>query len=258
MNESQPIHSETGANRSGARRRWWLLLPVVVSLAVAFPWLHLGLHSQAKIWRAESQVAILDPAPITSGSALDGAPPQADDSLATQMLLIQSPEMARRTQILMMNNEMMTRQPQARAALTADDIRKAIKVTNLPDTNMLVIAAEANDPTLARDLANATALAFRNWKQEMANREVQSRMMKLRSEVRTAGRAMDWAEQQASAAQAGNHRPGVSAKQLKMNAEIATALYRRVQTDLTETQLQLNQVSGNVEIVESAVPTEIP
>ena len=278
MNEPEPDNPEKPPT---GRRRAWLLLPVLLSLAVAYLWLHQVPNQAPKTWRAETRLEILHHVPIDSSSPLDGVPPQEDPSLETQIALIQSGEMAQRTLIQLKNDALMKGLSPDSVSFTPDQIERAVRVTNPTGTNILVVTTDANDREQAGLLAEAVARAFVAWKQEDAQQHVMQAERNLNQEADRAGRAMDAAERQEREIKMANPhsdlhtkenalpdpagssgRPAVglpqdySANRLRQNTEIATELYKRVQMAYAMNRLQRGSIAGNVVIIQHAVVTD--
>lgn len=257
-----------------ASRRVWLLAPVLLAgLAVAYGWTqyaHIPLFFQAPTYRAESQVIIVTPPPMPGSDPAGPAVPAPAESMADEITLMQSPEMARLTLDWLKNHRggfnnggyspsgfLVT---PSRGPFTEEDILKAVHVINPTGTHLLTITAESADPKMASDLANATALAFRQWKQDIATKDQMMTTTRLKYEVTQVAKALDQPETTdvfpKPPGMAGSQ--GVSGERRRLDREIALDLYKRLKTALDTAQLQGGKVSGNVRVVESASPPPAP
>lgn len=286
MNEPQPNNPDTRRKKSPARRRVWLLLPVLLlcvagayecTLGTLLPvtWL------PAKTYRAESEVEIVRHTQAVPDSSLFGVQPQADESMETQVALIQSNEVAERALFWLKNHELTTSLPAD--TWTLGQIADAVKVTRLPDTKILLITAdvtqqpgESNNITRERAglLANATAYAFKGWKHDLTQRNITESEHFLEGMARKAQQAMELAEKREISFKAttphsaegtkGKVAPGLAGnvkdetahlpqaiveRELRQNTQIATELYQRLQTSLAVTRLQRDSVPGDVIVI---------
>ncbi len=232
------------------QRRAWLLLLVLLCLSGACA-------PVPKTWRAEAQIMVLSPAPAAPGDLLGVTPPQADESMETQIALIQNREMARRTIAQLKNAALIEHRQNDVTFPTQDDVQKAVKTTNLPGTRILVVTAEATDPERAKDLANAATRAFVDYKRSLAMRDMMGNEGNLERQVAHAGLAMDQAERRERESRQASPQSD-SASRLKENMEIATELYRRLKTALDATHLQRDLVSGDVTIIQYADSPTVP
>ena len=232
------------------QRRAWLLLPVLLCLSGACA-------PVPKTWRAEAQIMVLSPAPAAPGDLLGVTPPQADESIETQIALLQNHEMAQRTIAQLKNAALIEHRQNDVTFPTQDDVQKAVKTTNLPGTRILVVTAEATDPERAKDLANAATRAFVDYKRSLAMRDMMGNERNLERQVAQAGLAMDQAERRERESRQASPQPD-SASRLKENMEIATELYRRLKTALDATHLQRDLVSGDVTIIQYADSPTVP
>ncbi len=235
-------------------RRARLLLPALLCLSGACA----PASQTPKTWRAVAQLMVLSPPPPIPGDPLGVTPSGADDSMASQITLLQNREMAQRTAAEMKNMALTAGTPASTASLTSDDIQKSIRVTNPPGTHTLVITAEAADPKQAQDLANAVANAFVEYKRSLATRDMTSVQSSLERKAARAGQALDMAERQERLSkQAAALSPDGSAR-MHENTEIARELYRRLQTALAAARLQRDLVSGDVTIAQYAEMPKTP
>ncbi len=217
MNELQPNNPEMGMKDFVAvlRRRLWLILPILLlCLGGAYEW---TLHTP-KTWRAQSQLELVHHTPSSSSGSLAGVSTQTDESPETQMGLIQSSEMARRTLNQLKNEALVKGQSSESVPFTVDQIENGVKVTNPIDSALLDITADANDREQARLLANAVAHAFAIWKQDIAQAEIRQSEKNLNEKVAKARQAMIQAEQKETEFKEAHHLADLD---VERNAAIA-------------------------------------
>ena len=268
MNEPPPVNGKTGARTPSKR---WLLLPVLLlGLGVAYTETRHPLKAPP-IFRAEAQMEILHSAPDASSDPLGNTPPQADESLATQMALIQGGEMARRTLNQMKNEALIRGLPADAVPFTPAQIQKAVRVTNPPGTSLLTVTADADDPEQAGKLAEAVVRAYVLWKQEDAQKDFKGSLRNLRDEFDKAQRAAQTAQRQeiefrlaylhsrgSADPEAARLQQEFNGRQLGQNAEIATEIDRKLQTALMTARLQGDLVPARVRIIEHGTVSNTP
>ena len=222
MNEMQPNNPEMGMKDFVAvlRRRFWVILPLLLlSVAGAYavtmgtPWT----AGIPKAYRAESQLMLVQRAPSSSGDPADAASAQVASPIETEVALIQNREMARRSAAYMKNAAYITGQVQDTAALTQDQVQGAIKVTNPTDSNLLVVTADASTPTQARDLANAVAYSFVDYKKFLAARDVTLAQEDLAKKVLRAQNTMNAAILEETRFKQANHMSSLDAAEKEAN-----------------------------------------
>jgi len=193
MNELQPNNPEMGMKDFVAvlRRRIWVILPILLlCLAGAYEWT----LKTPPTWRAETTLRLV-PHAVPSGNSLGGVQAQADESIETQLGLIQSSAMAHRTLVQLKSEADIKGLSTTSVALTEEDIQNAVKVTNPADSALLYVTADATDREQARLLANAVAHAFAGWKQDDAQKEIGQSENNLNKKVATAQKHLDKASQ---------------------------------------------------------------
>ena len=202
------------------RRRAWLILPILLlCLAGAYEW---TLHTP-KTYRAESEMMVVQPPPSSGSDSANNPLPQSGQSMETQVALIQSAEMARRTGDELKNGGIYSHQLSDTASLSAENIQDSLKVTNPMDSNLLVVTADADGPEQAKNLANAVARAFVVYKRYLATQDVTAAEAGLQHKVKLARRSMLSAERQETAFKLANHLSDVDAKERATNDQFYNA-----------------------------------
>ena len=225
MNELQPNNPEMGVKDFVAvlRRRAWLILPILllcVGGAYAITMGTAWTKGIPKTWRAEAQVEVLHRAPVASSNTLQGAQPQADESMETQMGLIQSGAMADKT-LYELKNEALAKTHNSDVPFTKQQIEESVKVTNPTDSSLLNISADANDPEEAKQMAEAVVRAFASWKQEDAKLNIKHSLENLKARYKTAQEQLAQAERAEEKFKEANHLADVDA--FEKNAIVVAA-----------------------------------
>lgn len=212
MNELQPNNPEMGMKDFVAvlRRRAWLILPILLlCLGGAYEW---TLHTP-KTWRAQSQVELVRHMPAATDSPLSGVQPPADESMETQMGLIQSNKMAEKTLTLLKFREEVKGLPTNTVTWTPRQIEEGVKVTNPMDSSLLDITADANDPEQARRLADAVANAFKDWKHDLAHKNIVDSANALKNTVDKAQKSLVQAQRKEMEFKLAHHLADVNASE---------------------------------------------
>jgi succinoglycan biosynthesis transport protein ExoP len=238
MNELQPNNPEMGMKDFMAvlRRRIWVILPILLlCLAGAYEWT----LRTPPTWRAETTLKLV-PHAVPSGNSLGGVQAQADESIETQLGLIKSSEMARRTLYQLKNEALVKGDSSTSVGFTQDEIQDAVKVTNPADSALLYITADATNREQARLLANAVAHAFAIWKQDDAQKAIKQSQKNLTEKVTKAKTQLDQADQKETQFKQAHHLADLGQEEktaieqqaasdatvLMLNAELASAASR--------------------------------
>ena len=209
MNELQPKNPEMGVKDflTVLRRRLWIILPVLLlSLGGAYLWYK---HTPPT-YRAQSQLRLIQRAAPVTNNSLDGVSSQTQETVETQVALIQGLGIAQRvaaelrnaasgqpgTTILSQDKSSGVYNPDANgSAITYQDIVKSIKVTNPPDSDVLNITTDANSPEQAENIAKATDVVFRHAKSAVAYENFRTTQTHLQERVNQAKRLMVQAQE---------------------------------------------------------------
>lgn len=192
MNELQPNNPEMGVKDfvTVLRRRSWVILPILLlCLAGAYEWTR---HTP-KTWRAETTLKLV-PHAFPNGNSVGGLQSQADESVETQMGLIQSSEMARRTLDKLKNDATVKGLSSESVPFTTTQIENAVKVINPTDSALLYVTADANSREQAAQLADAVANAFYEWKQDDAQKAIRQSEKNLNEKVVRAQKSLALSE----------------------------------------------------------------
>ena len=271
MNELQPNNPEMGMKDFVAvlRRRFWVILPLLLLCVVGAYAMTMGVPGTSykgipKAYRAESELQIIQRAPSSGNNLMDGAAPQAASPIETEVALIQNREMARLTSAKMKNAALIAHETTDTASLTQDEIQGAVKVTNPTDSNLLVVTADAADPVQAKNLANAVARAFVEYKRFLATQDLNGTQSNLERRVSRARLAMNTAQQKETRFKQANHLSNLDAKDRSVNDQLlasdsqVNALTQRL-ASLTANRKALDarlQAADAVVQSESGVPDE--
>lgn len=202
------------------RRRAWLILPILLlCLGGAYEW---TLHTP-KTWRAQSQVELIHHMPMATDSPLSGVQPQVDETVETQMGLIQSNKMAEKTLQLLKFREEIKGLPTSTVTWTPGQIGEAVKVTNPMDSSLLDITADANEPEQARRLADAVANAFKDWKQDLAKKNIVDAANSLKTTADKAQQSLVQAERKEMEFKKAHHLADVGSEQKKAMDQLGSS-----------------------------------
>ncbi len=159
--------------------RKWLILQVAVAavvLAVVFSLL------QMPTYDASAQVVATQPdnLSVISGAVVGGSRGQTAQRVGTQIVVLESPEVARRAA------EKMT-------GLEADPVGllKKLDVTQIGDTDVIEIRVSDADPNRAADIANAVAAGFVEFEQEQSVAAVAGLTAEIESQLSAAQAEFD-------------------------------------------------------------------
>ena len=222
MNELQPNNPEMGVKDFFAvlRRRAWLILPVMLlCLGGAYYWY---LHTP-KLYRAESQLMLIQRPAMSGGNSVDGTVPQPIESMETQVALIQSNAMGSRTMSWLKNFNLAYNLATDTTALSQAKIQGAIKVTNPTDSDLLIVTADANSALQAKNLANAVARAFVQYKRDLATNDLVGTENNLKHRVALSRAKMEAAEEAETKFKTANNLSNVDAKEKAANDQFYSA-----------------------------------
>ena len=260
MNEFQPNNPEMGMKDFVAvlRRRFWVILPILLlCLAGAYEW---TLHTNPT-WRAEAQVEILHRVPVASSNSLDGGQVQADESMETQMGLIQSYGMGLRTVYELKNRAVLRGLSSDSVTITPLEVEQVVKVTNPTDSTLLNITADAEGADAvggqdkAAKLAEAVAIAFRSWKEKDAQIAFGVSASNLKKRYERAKKALKQAEQQEMRFKQAHHLADVDSFEKNAIAQSATydATVIALNGDLASQVSRVRDLDAQLKAADAAV-----
>src|SRR5438105_5196220 len=147
------------------RRLWLMLVVIAISVGTAY----LVSANTPKRWKASAQLMhVQRAAPIVVTPQQGAYTPPAIETTETQVALLQSHTMAQRTLDLLKNEALAKGKSSEDVRIAVQDLKDAIIVTPVKDTNLIDVAVEAGTRDEAGKLANAACRAFVQWKTEAA------------------------------------------------------------------------------------------
>ena len=267
MNELQPNNPEMGMKDFVAvlRRRAWVILPILLlCLGGAYKWTKVT----PPTWRGEAQLEIINHVPTATSTTVGGVQPKADESMETEMGLIQGGEMAHRTLLYLKNAALVRTGSSNAVTITEDQIEGAVKVINPTDSTLLNITADAastqyipgyqsgvNGQVQAANLAEAVAQAFVSWKQEDAKKDFTGSKTNLNTRYRKATKALAKAEQQEMAFKQAHHLADVDASEKDAITKSANsdATVIALQGDLASLASRVQDLDRQLKAADAAV-----
>ena len=215
------------------RRKIPFLLILVASLGLAA----LASHRMTRRWHADAEMALIQRDTTNGVSKIAYAAPLIE-TVDTQMAMLQSSAMPRRTLEWMQSHPGGHGSHPVRRPWTAESLQKAITITNPKETNVIQVSAEADSRVEAAQVADAACQAFLHWKMEMAQQQVRgiAQSLQIRS-VRAEGEMLEAERQEKSFKQ--QHQLTDVAGQEKFLLD----QYQAQQTQAVELQKQLQSLS---------------
>lgn len=137
----------------------------------------LATRATPKRWRATAEMALVERTAIDSINGDGTAPrsgytPPVAESMNTQITMLQSDALAQRALARMQAAPDAGKRRAGLAGLTAQNLQRALSVSNPKDTDVLVVTLDAPGREQAAAQADAVCQAFVQWKDELARRQV--------------------------------------------------------------------------------------
>lgn len=172
--------------------RWkWRMLSVLLIVTAGSLLLY---KYSPKQWKSEAQLQFIERINPGSSSNLYFASP-VQETVDTQIMMLQSPEMFARTIGWLQNDAINRGVSPSTVTLTPQVLLKSLQVSNPKDTNLLNISVTAHSADNAVAYSNAVANAFVDWKQEMAQQDVSLAIKNLKQQEQTVGAQLAAAEE---------------------------------------------------------------
>jgi capsular exopolysaccharide synthesis family protein len=223
------------------------LIAVIMTLCVGLAaGLSFVMH---KKWQASAQLVLVqrDPRLVTPEQIQSYEVPDTE-SIETQLGLIQSPAMAQRIIDRLKNDAVKRGQPTSSITYDPDDIQRFVVVTNPKDTEILNVAATANSPDEALQLADATCEAFVDLKKEMAQHDVASAVEALQGKVAQLHAQADDASKLLNAFKQAHHVTDIDLQQRSLLEQIVTqtAAMNAAKQDAASSAAQVQLLSSRL------------
>ena len=147
---------------------WRRKVPFLLILAASLSLAYLASHRMTPKWRADAEMALIQ-RDTTSEAAKNSYAAPLIETVDTQMAMMQSSAMPQRTLSWMQRHHGTSSEYKP---WTAENLQKAITITNPKETNVIQVSAEADSRAEAARVADAVCQAFLQWKMQMAQQQV--------------------------------------------------------------------------------------
>ncbi len=217
------------------RRLWVIILCIGVALGVAY---YISRHTQ-RAWLGSAQLIVLQIVPTVTTQSDRGAQSMVE-STETQLSMLQSTEMARRTIIWLKNKPASLHLTPRDIPRNVLDFQKAISVLAPKDTNLINVSVEAGSRARAKLWTDAVCDAFVDWKHEVAQRNLEKTIDSLDGRLQRAQAQMQRAESRETAYKNSHHVVDVPVQQ---HETLNQYQIRENETLLAKQDLQLKQTT---------------
>lgn len=268
MNELQPplqsqyqgqapnyqVESSLGDVVRALWRRKWIIALVTLLFSVGA---HFYSQRLPKQWQAQAQLLVVNRPDMGPVGARDAAyVPPDQNSVATQIGMLQTAEMADRALSWLRNKELQSGQEPDTNGIGIGTLQGSVSVVNPTGSDLINIGVLGSSRDQALLLTNAVAQSFVQWKAEQARKDVQATILKLVPRTEVARHRMDAAMTRQLAYQKGHdildsgsqaalaiHRldsrkEAASGLQQELNAEQTTANSLKAQLDAQNHSIQ--------------------
>ena len=235
------------------RRKWIIILVTLLFLVGA----HFYTQHLPKQWQAQAQLLLVQrPDAGSSGPREESYIAPEPDSVATQIGMLQTAEMADRALSWLKNKELQTGQPQDTAGVSLGSLQGSVTVVNPTGSDLINIAVLGSSRDQALLLTNAVAQSFVQWKAEQARKDVQSTIRKLTPRTEAARRQMDSAMTRRLAYQKGHNildsgsQAAIGIHRLEARSEAVASLQQELdaeQTTASSLKAQLDKQNQSIQ-----------
>ena len=170
------------------RRKWIIVLVTLLFLVGA----HFYTQHLPKQWQAQAQLLLVERPDAGSAGPRDTAyVAPAQDSVATQIGMLQTAEMADRALSWLRNKELQNGQAADTNGIGIGTLQSSVSVVNPTGSDLINIGVLGSSRDQALLLTNAVAQSFVQWKTEQARKDVQATIGRLVPRVDAARGRMD-------------------------------------------------------------------
>lgn len=216
------------------RRLWIIALILIAALATAA----VISKKTPKAWDATAQLLLVQPVTVAGPSTQASVVGPTAESVATQITLLQSYEIAQRTvQKLQQDAAAQGLSPDS-VGIDAQGLQKATTVTNDTDTDVIDVQVEAPSREQAATWANALCQTFVAYKKEVAQQNSEDLLANLDLRANRAQAQMTQAEQAETAFEQQHHMADMSAQ-----ASAILDSYQKQAASATELQTNIHSES---------------
>ncbi len=250
-----PVHtteSTVSDLLGGFRRRKLVVLSIVALSLLVSVGVSAFMH---KMWKAEVQLILIQRPPQDKPVEDPTYSAPLPESADTQVSMLQSPSMAERTQQWYVNQSLQTGEPVPAEVSDSGQFVKDVTVTNPKNSDLIFLDVDAPSRDLSISIANAVALAFVEWKKELAQQDIRETEAQLETEVADAKARMDAATNAEFAYRTQHHIVNVASQETN-----DLSIYQQdqlnvtgVQQDLASQQAQLATLSNQLSQANSSL-----
>ncbi len=241
------------------RRKWIIMLVTLLFLVGA----HFYTQRLPKQWQAQAQLLLVnrpDTGPVGARDAAYVPPDQ--DSVATQIGMLQTAEMADRALSWLKNQELQTGQVQDTAGVSPGSLQGSVTVVNPGGSNLINIGVLGSSRDQALLLTNAVAQSFVQWKADQARKDVQATIARLVPRTEAARRKMDEAMTRQLAYQKGHQildsgsQAAIALHRLESRTEAVASLQQELDAEQTTANSLKSQLDKQNQSVQTAGPRD--
>ena len=244
----------TGTDFFGAlwRRKWLVLLVIALSLAAGV----LAKRFMTPLWRADAQMIMV----YRTGSMRNGAYDPSytspnEESVETQIGMLQTAEMAERTEDWLKNRALLTGQDQSVAVMPPGELQHSITVTNPKGSTLINVEVDAKSHEQALIVANAVVQSFVQWKKELAQADVQKSLITMQRQTDAARLKMEATQRKLLAYQKSHGVVDATAQASGVIGALQTnaAEIRSIQEELQAQQTETNALNAQLKIANNGI-----
>lgn len=257
MNEIQNYRApdESGLADVGAalwRRKWLIVLILAACIGAAF----LVSHLMRPAWRAQAQMVLIQrPMQGKMGPQDPSYVAPISETVETQIGMLETPALAERSLDWLKNRSLLTGDSSQTPTMDASQLERAIAVTNPKDSNLINVSVDAGDRNQAISIGNAVVQSFVQWKNEMAQKDVQQTVSTLEVQTKAAQAQMNAALRKQVAYQNSHHVVSAPDQERaaieKLQAREADAA--NAQQDLSSIQARLKTLGAQLKGMNQAI-----
>lgn len=182
------------------RRKWLILVVMLICIGAAI----LVSRLMRPTWRADAQLILIERPGLARASSADYTAPIAE-TIETQTGMLQTAEMTERALNWLKNRSLLAGNPEEAQTIGPDELQRAITIYNPRGSNLINIDVDAHDRGQSLALDNAVAQAFIQWKNELAQKDIQESANVLARQTEAARTRMNTALQKQLAYQTSHH-----------------------------------------------------
>lgn len=234
------------------RRSWVIALILATSLGTAA---YVTKYA-SKRWKATAQVILVQRnAPIVTGSSGMTYQGTMIDTTDTQVAMLQSQAMSRRTIDWLKNEALSKGKSPDSIGIRAEDLQKSLTATSPKETNLIDITVEASARQQGIHLADAVSKAFVQWKKEVAQQNFEETQTSLEDRLKRAAAQLASAERNELEFKRTRQMVDVPARQSELigRAQSRETEVQQLTQALSAQKENLGRLAQNLRIANSAI-----